>query len=564
MNRTPSGVSFVKTHSPMPSLTDGPNVGSDRVVEFLREPATYGEPAPSLQWIETHISWIFLTDRYAYKLKKPVRFDFLDFSTPQLRQTACQHELELNRRLAPDTYLAVVPVTLNRSGNLCLGGSGPAVDWVVKMRRLPENRALDRLIRTHSLADADVERISARLSDFYRRLPPVSLRSEDYRHHIEERVEANRRELLDPQHALSPRLIRRAHAAQLRVLRLYPELLDNRVCDGRIIDGHGDLRPEHIYLTPQVTVIDCIEFNPELRQIDVLDELSFLAVECAALGAPGVGGQILDQYCRLTGDQPASELLAFYMCYRATVRAKVHALRAAQLRTISAPESEPAPSVGIEDEASQEQHSGGTARDYLLLAHRYAAELGPPIVLIVRGLSGTGKTTLALALAESLGIECLSTDTLRGELFALRNEPGEYDEGRYQSESRGLVYQAIFDRAAESLQGGASLVLDGTFLTTRLRTQAVLLARHCDALPVLVHCQCPDDVARERIARRIDLGESVSDARPEFVDRQRGEAEVDPVGAPACEVDTTSSLPEMLDTVFRYLRWSLRAGPQRR
>lgn len=517
---------------------------SDRVVEFLRRPSAYGESTSEVRLLETHISWVFLTDRHAYKLKKPVRFDFLDFSTVALRATACQREVELNRRLAPDVYRSVVPVTMTRAGNLRLGDGGPPVDWVVKMRRLPEDRALDRLIRARLVTDADLDRIATRLSDFYRGLPPLSLRTDEYRRRVEEHVANNHRELLNPRHDLPLDRVGRVYAAQLRVLRLYPELLDHRVCDGRIIEGHGDLRPEHIYVTSQVNVIDCIEFNSGLRQIDVLDELSFLAVECDALGAPEIGGRLLDRYCQLTGDQPARELLAFYRGYRATVRAKVSALRAAQL-----------PDDG--GDGRPKQAAREAARNYLLLADRQATELRPPLALIVRGLSGAGKSTLAEALAQSLGIELVSTDRLRSEICGPATEPGAYGVGRYRPDQRDLVYQEMFRRAQQILQSKGSVVLDGTFLTTRLRAQAMLMARHNDALPMLVHCHCPDEVAQERTAARYATQRAQSEARPEFVARQRLEEESDPVGSLVCEIDTTSSLPDMLALVFKALRGAL-------
>jgi len=512
---------------------------SDVIVQLLSEPHTYAERPRHVRCVETHISWVFLTDRHAYKLKKPVKFDFLDFSTPTLRHEACEHEVRLNRRLAADIYLGVVPITVSRTGGLQLNGKGTPVDWVVKMRRLPADRALDRLISSRQLNEAEVHQLAHKLADFYFQLPPVSVRTEEYCKHILQHVQANRDELLQPEHGFLAPIVKRVHAAQLRVRRLMPELFETRACDGRVVEGHGDLRPEHIYLTRTPTIIDCIEFNTDFRQLDVLDELSFLAVECAYLEASWVGGRVLEQYCETTGDEPSPELLSFYMGYRACVRAKVHALRARQLS---------------HDDRSQAIEA---ANKYLQLADRYAAEVGPPVVLIVRGLTGSGKSTLAAALAESLGIELLGTDRIRREMFGPSDGLADYGQRNYRSELRVQVYEEMIRRASTLLAARHSVVLDGTFLTTKLRARTMSLARRRDAAPLLVHCQCPDEVAIERISTRMVSENSLSESRPEFLRRQHEQEEADPPGCAACEVDTTPCIPAMLGQVFHGLKATL-------
>ena len=213
------------------------------IVAALSEPAAYPEPTKSVEKIETHISWVFLTDRFAYKVKKPVRFDFLDFSTPERRHEACREEMRLNKRLAEEVYLGVVPITRDAAGRVQVAGQGQPLDWAVKMCRLPADRAVDRLIATGRLADGDVDRIAERLTRFYRDRPPQKVDAQLERREIEQHVIGNRQELLASQHGLDAALVKRVHAAQLRVLRMMPEAIDRRVADGRIIDGHGDLRP---------------------------------------------------------------------------------------------------------------------------------------------------------------------------------------------------------------------------------------------------------------------------------------------------------------------------------
>jgi len=518
-----------------------------RIVAALSDPRTYADRPAEVTVIETHISWVFLTNRHAYKLKKPVRFSFLDFSTPERRRAACQSELQLNRRLAPDVYLEVLPVTISNRGRVRLDGDDAPVDWVVKMRRLPADRTLEQRIRDGTLTVAEVDETAHRLADFYRCLPPLSIRTEQYHQYIEQHVLGNRHDLLDPACGLRAARVRRVHAAQLRVLRLQQAMFDDRVCDGRIVEGHGDLRPEHIYLTTRngPTVIDCIEFNAEFRQLDVLDELSFLAMECELLDAAWVGTRILEHYTRTSSDEPPDDLRSFYICYRACVRAKVQALRASQ----------------VSSDERDVMLAGAEA--YLQLADRYADKLAPPLLLVVRGLTGVGKSTLSESICDSLGIELLQTDAVRRELFepaddsAADQSAGEsagYSEGAYCPDARQRVYDELFARAAQLLENRQSVVLDGTFLTTELRQRAAALAPRFGAAFLLIECHCPDEVAAERIAARRAAGGSLSQSRPEFVSRQRAEAERDPPGIAARRIDTSLSLPAMLERVFAALR----------
>jgi aminoglycoside phosphotransferase family enzyme/predicted kinase len=485
--------------------------------------------------VETHISWVFLTDRFAYKLKKPVAFNFLDFSTPQLREWACRQEVRLNRRLAAHAYLDVVPVTRTPLGRLQLGAEGRPLDWLVKMRRLPHSQTLQALIRDRRLSPSMLRCLAARLAEFYQQMPPLTLRIDDYRTRFEEHVRANNDELLRLQHGLDPHLVRRVHSAQHRTLRLAPELLDNRVRDGRVIEGHGDLRPEHIYLTPEPTIIDCIEFNEEYRRLDVLDELSFLSMECDLLNAPAVGESILQQYCLESGDHPPACLLLFYKAYRACVRAKVLALRSDQ------------------HPGSLRDRDLGAAHRYLDLADQYATQLGPPLLILVRGLPGTGKSTLASALAADLEADLQQTDNVRHQLFA-GPEARCGAEDRYHPENKRLVYDTLLRRAEAALRQGVSAVLDGTFLAPSLVGESHALASRYDAEFMVVECRCPSDVAIARIARRRAGGDHASDATPEVYWNAYRSAAPLPHGISACRVDTTSAFLEMRRAVYHHLK----------
>ncbi|HEX7272865.1 MAG TPA: AAA family ATPase [Casimicrobiaceae bacterium] len=290
---------------------------------FLLQPASYPEPTPRVEAIETHMSWVFLTERQAWKLKKPVRSQYLDFSTEAARRLDCEEELRLNARLSDGVYLASVPLAADANGRLQIGGDGRIVDWLVKMRRLPAARMLDRMIRDRSVDANDVRRAVERLAEFYRASPPIALTPDAYRARFAADIAGNRRELAALVYGLPATLIETICSRQLAFLDRRPALFDARVREGRIVEAHGDLRAEHICLETRPQIIDCLEFSHELRVLDAVDELGFLALDCERLGAPDLGSVIFASYAGATGDAPPDALVRFYQSHRACVRAKI-------------------------------------------------------------------------------------------------------------------------------------------------------------------------------------------------------------------------------------------------
>jgi aminoglycoside phosphotransferase family enzyme len=299
--------------------------GLDAKVAFLRQSDSYPEPTWRVEAIETHMSWVFLTDSYVYKLKRPVRYELLDFRTLRARRFFCQEELRLNRRLAPEVYLGLVPLTTDRRGHLALGGVGDAVDWLVRMRRLPAQLTLDYLLQHGALAEVDLLRLAGRLAAFYFALPAEALSAARYRTRFLRRLMAASRELGQQAYELPQDQVQSLHDAQCAALQRLGPLLDERVAQGHIVEGHGDLRPEHIYLGNPLAIIDCLEFSHELRVADTADELAFLALECERLGSPTAGRALLQAYARFTGDTPAPQLVHFYQSCRALTRAMIAA-----------------------------------------------------------------------------------------------------------------------------------------------------------------------------------------------------------------------------------------------
>jgi len=304
-------------------MSDGPVPGLTEKLAFLSQGAAYPHAPNEVVARETHMSWVFLAGDLAYKLKKPVRFPFLDFSTLPRREAACRAELTLNRRLAADVYLAVVPLTACRLG-LSIGGSGDVVDWLVVMRRLDESRTLEHAIVSGSIKAVQLDELASLLTQFYRTARRVFIAPASHLAVWRRNIQLNRYGLLNSRFPLPAGLIRHIDGAQRRFLIERADLLRSRAVERHIVDGHGDLRPEHIWLDTPIRIIDCLEFNPSLRAIDPLDEVAFLSLECERLGNSWAADYIRRRMCRALRALRHDELLfAFYRCYRATLRARL-------------------------------------------------------------------------------------------------------------------------------------------------------------------------------------------------------------------------------------------------
>jgi len=298
-------------------------VSTEDKVRFLASPAAHGGERPDV--VETHMSWLFAAGNRVVKLKKPVRTDFLDFSTLALRALNCGEEVRLNRRLAPDVYDGVLPLVARADGTLAIGplAGADTVDWLVAMRRLPAARMLDVAIRAGTATPADIDRLGERLARFFREARRVPVSGDDYQRRFEALQAANRAVLTLPRFAsleAAPLLdavdaARGRHAAALR----------ERAEGGHVREGHGDLRPEHIALDGIPVVIDCLEFNAHLREVDPFDELAFLGLECRLLGAPWIEPRLVAHAARAVGDAAPPGVQALYTAHRALLRARLSA-----------------------------------------------------------------------------------------------------------------------------------------------------------------------------------------------------------------------------------------------
>ncbi|WP_433490091.1 AAA family ATPase [Nocardia grenadensis] len=434
---------------------------------------------------ETHTGVVVLFGDRAYKVKKPITTDFLDFATPQDRERACRRELELNRRLAPDVYLGLAYLT---------DPIGGADEPVLVMRRMPESRRLSTLLADPGRPVHDLRALVATLVDFHegaRRGPDID------RAGTGAALRDRWRSVLDPLHEQSPAVIDPARLAAIEeraldYVRGRDRLFAQRIAGGWLVDGHGDLLAEDIFDLPDgFRILDCLDFDDELRHIDRLDDIAFLAMDLEFLGHPGDAARLLTDYRHLGGDRAPSSLDHHYRAYRAAVRAKVDVIRYGQ------------------GDSTARDRAGG----HLTLVEQHL-EYGAIRLAVVGGLPGTGKTTVAGQLAKATGSQLLSSDSIRRELMRageIAGATGAYDAGAYAPESRHRVYTELLARARPLLQTGVPVVLDAGWPAADERRSARELAIALGAEPVQLRCECPRNIADHRLRAR-PRGES--DATP--------------------------------------------------
>lgn len=453
---------------------------------------------------QTHISVVCLTEHAAYKRLKSVRFDFLDFSTREGRYDHLANEARLNRRLAADVYRGLVP--LWRSAERWeLAGDGPPDDWLLAMKRLPDDATLETALREETLDDATFDRVIERLAVFFRDVP----RSEVIAANgapavIRENLVDNFRvlESAATDELLPSESVDRLRSRQLQAWNLLDAQFRSRQRDGWIRDGHGDLRAEHVYLTTPIRIIDCIAFNHRLRWIDVADDITFLATDLVRLGGEAWATRLIETYRKKSGDPVSDDLIAFYASYRFAVRVKVAVLRsreqAGDARTATLAEVERL--LALADQA--------------LFARR-------PWLVVLCGLSGTGKTTIAAALAEQIGATHLSSDVIRKEMHGLKPTERSPSGTLYSDPANETTYQELLSRAERRLTDGSSVVLDATYLRRDDRTAVQALGQQTGSPALFVECRCPDSEIERRLIERAASGTAVSDASLDVWRRQR-------------------------------------------
>lgn len=488
------------------------------IEEDLRLSRAWAAPdAEPVERIDTHVSWVFRVQDRVFKLKRPVSLGFLDFSTPGARRSACDAEVLLNSRLAPGVYHGVRGVLRSADGvhslgpTLAPGAPVPSgvVDFAVEMTRLDETLRMDHLVVSGALGASDVERVAEHVAAFHAR---CLSNDEIAQYGLPDRVAVNVKENFAQTRGQLETYLRTADAnelerRQLGFLRDHGDLLEARARDGRVRDGHGDLRLEHVYLMPDetITVLDCIEFNERFRFADVCADVGFLSMDLAWHERVDLAERLLARYARESNDYDLYSVIDFYEAYRAFVRGKISAMLARD--AAAAPEAR--------------ARGAADARRYFLLALSGARPpLVPASVVVVSGLVAAGKSTLADLLGLEVAAPVIDADRTRKHMLgvaATETATGGTWSGAYDRAFTDRVYEEMMRRGAVVLASGRPIVLDASFRSRALRARARDLARRFDVPFRLVECRAPEEMLRARLLAR-EHQASVSDARVDLLD----------------------------------------------
>jgi aminoglycoside phosphotransferase family enzyme/predicted kinase len=501
----------------------------------MMRPGFYPDSPARVELKQTHISYVFVAGETVFKVKKPVHFAFLDCSKLAQRFHYCTEEVRLNARLSPRVYLGVFAI-LKRADSFVLGPEvraehPEAVEYAVKMRRLPEDRMLDRLLAAGQAESRTIRAIAARIAEFHASAPSnrgwtYGSAAAIWRGVIEDI--AQNQDFIG--HTLGQDQFTAIDAFCRAFITAHWRPLNERAREGRVREGHGDLRAEHICIAGnenEIEVIDCVEFSEQLRYGDVASEIAFLAMDLERLGAPRLAEELVEAYAGIVGDEELALFVPFYKCYRACVRGKVESLRSLE-REVGAADSERARQL---------------ARSYFELAWRYAHGASPALI-VVCGLSGTGKSTVARMLQHRKGFKIINSDRVRKRLAgfsAHEHVRTDYAADIYSDRFTRITYDAMLGEAESLLSDGRGAILDATFKASADRQLALAVAARRGVPVLFVECVVSEDEAIRRLERRASIHGEVSDATPEVYERQR--AEFEPLGEIAAQnhlrIDTT-------------------------
>ncbi|HEU0278114.1 MAG TPA: AAA family ATPase [Rhodanobacteraceae bacterium] len=456
--------------------------------------------------LETHISWVLLAGDFAYKVKKPVRLPFADFSTLAARRHYCEEELRLNRRLAPQVYLDVVPIT-GRPDAPRFGGAGEALDYAVRMRRFAQDAMFDHLLAAGRLRPEHLDRLAERIARFHTEAPVTREPAFGTPERVLQPALDNFTELTAHADAGRRTALDRLAAWTRDAYRTLAPTLAARHRGGFIRECHGDLHLRNIVLLDDQPVpFDCIEFSDELRWIDVMSEVAFLVMDLLDRGQPTLAYRFLDAYLAHTGDYAGVAVLRFYLAYRALVRAKVHALRARQMG----------------DDANESARLQAATDHYIELADE-VAHGAKPALIIMHGLSGSGKSRIAAALVKTLHAIRLRSDVERKRLFGLAataDSQSAVGAGLYGADASARSYNRLADLARPILDAGYPIIVDAAFLARAQRDSFRGLA-HEAAVPFrIVDCHADPVVLRDRIAARATDTAEPSEATTAVLEHQ--------------------------------------------
>ncbi len=479
-------------------------VSKERLIAFLLNRRSFPERPKRVRFVQTHASYVFITDRHVYKVKKPVNLGFLDFSTLEKRRHFCEREVLLNRRLSLHVHLGVLPI-FSRKGKLAFADGGRVVEYAVQMRKLEARYFLPRLLRLKKVGRAQVRRIVATLKKFYEaQIPTAAITRWGSVEKLKISTNENFRQT---ERFIGSTISRPAFEAIRRFTtkfyRCNASLFARRMRQRRIRDGHGDLRLEHVHLGPRrLAIYDCIEFNDRLRYIDWANDLAFLAMDFDSQGRPDLAGYFVDQMALALADDDLLRIVDFYKCYRAYVRGKVETIQSLDAR-----------------QATANKRSLNNAKSYFKLALQYAIAGSERLVVVMMGRIASGKSTLAKILGHELGWEVFSSDVLRKALARVPLHQRVADAAQrqqlYAEDMTKRTYEVLFQNAIRHIRKGHSVILDATYGRRRHRDELRDKLRKAGIGFYFVEAKASGKIIRQRLKKRTEKADLVSDARIE-------------------------------------------------
>lgn len=483
------------------------------LIEALQNPALFKHSVKKVDFIETHISWVFLTGQYAYKIKKPVDLGFLDFSSLEKRHFYCQEEVRLNRRLAPQLYLAVVAI-YGSAAQPNLEGRGPVIEYAVKMRQFPQSAQLDRLLSNEKLDHRVIDKLASKVADFHMSIKSASADStfgdlEHIRQPILENFQHIRTCVDNTRIESSLHKLQRWSQQQLDKLA---EVIRQRKIQGFIRECHGDMHLRNIaWWDNEILIFDCIEFNKNFFWIDVISDIAFLIMDLEDRQQHALANRFLNRYLEITGDYAGVRLLIFYKVYRALVRAKVAAIRANQ-----EPEG-----TRVYNETFND------FEQYLKLAEDYT-NAASPCLLINHGLSGSGKSYLSQVILEKFPAIQIRSDVERKRLFRdslNKVNSGAVGQGIYTAEATRKTYMQLVKIAKKLLDAGYAVIIDAANLEQQQRQLFIDLANSLRVPFLIIDYRAPLNILRRRIEKRAKHQDDASDATLAVLEHQLTVAE---------------------------------------
>ncbi|VVB59090.1 Signal recognition particle 54 kDa protein [uncultured archaeon] len=481
----------------------------------LKNPKFYGPHVTSVQLLQTHISYVALTGTYAYKVKKPVNFGFLDFSTLDKRKYFCEEELRLNKRLCPDMYLDVLPIT-QKDNTLELDGDGTIVEYVLKMKEFPQEYIMTNMLQQAKISEETIDHLCTILVDFYDTQEPLEeIKKYGELQAVKQNIDENfnqTKPMID--FTISKEMYWYVKEATTKFFERKKEVFGQRIKEGKIYDCHGDLHSGNIIVTGEnIHIFDCIEFNDRFRFCDVASDIGFLSMDLDYLNYPYLSSYLIQKYVEKSRDINIYSVLNFYKSYRAFVRGKVYGF---QLND---------PHINPEKKGNLVE----TAQKYFDLS-RYYTELflldlqkSKPLLFLVTGLTGTGKSTIARKIAVDYHAAQINTDVVRKEIAGIDKFEQHHDQfntGLYDPKKIDDTYEKVMEQAAKFLKKKENVVLDATFQKKKYRDMMHHIAAKYHATLVRIQCVCPDDVVKKRLEDRLRK-KSISDGRWEIYLQQK-------------------------------------------